>query len=253
MKKYKDLIIYLICAFLIPLAALGAQYLTANDMIRFVLYGIQAASPTISAVIVFCINGQLKERLAEMFRREHILPALLLPPLTVFAAMFPAKAVYCMIYGVPFETGDISASHFIIILWALIAEEIGWRGFLAPKLREYGTDRRLIPLITGVIWCLWHYHFFIQGSIDVPILLFFAGCVTESYIYGFFMDITAGNILSAMMYHFSWNLLLHAAAADPSENGGSIIPYLLIVINEILILAVFLIQRKKCGRGDTDS
>ncbi|MBQ4487119.1 MAG: CPBP family intramembrane metalloprotease [Oscillospiraceae bacterium] len=247
MKRHKDLAVFLLCAFLIPAVALGAQSLTGNAALRFVLYGIQAASPTISALIVFIMNGQLAEKIGGMFSRGHIPAAILLPPLTVCAVMFPAKTVYCIVTGTAFETGDITSARLIILLWALIAEEIGWRGFLAPKLMEYGADRRLIPLITGAIWCLWHYHFLIQGSIDVPIPLFFAGCVIESYIYAFFMELTCGNILSAMMYHFSWNLFLHIAAVGPSENGGSIMPYLLMVMIEAVITAVILIHGVKSG------
>ncbi len=129
-------------------------------------------------------------------------------------------------------------------IMALLAEEIGWRGYLEPWLEAYGLHRRIVPCIVGAVWCLWHYHFFLRNGIQVPMPLFFISCIVESYIYSFLMSVTNHNIVSAMIYHFAWNLLIHVTAISPVDNNGSLFPYIILVILEVLVLPVCLSVRK---------
>lgn len=237
-QEYKNLISFLIISFSLPFAAIVAQTIISNACICFVLYGIQAAAPTISAIVVLCWNKKAKISLSQMFSKEHLRMAVFLPFMIACTTMFLAKIIFCALFGRSFILGSISVTQFIIILWALWAEEIGWRGYLEPLLKSCGVDKRMVPCMVGVIWCLWHYHFFLQNGIEVPIFLFFISCIIESYIYSFLMNVTCDNIVSAMAYHFAWNLLIHIAALNPSDNNGSIFPYLILVILEILALPV---------------
>lgn len=170
--------------------------------------------------------------------------AVILPLILASTTMILAKLIFCVLSGRRFTFGSISITQFIIILWALWAEEIGWRGYLEPLLKELGVHKWVVPCIVGVIWCLWHYHFFLQNGIEVPILLFFVSCIIESYIYSFLMNITDNNIVSAMIYHFTWNLLIHITALNPGHNNGSVFPYIILVILETLTLLIFWSVRK---------
>lgn len=58
---------------------------------------------------------------------------------------------------------------FIGLISAL-GEEIGWRGFLVPRLKEkYGERKSLI--ISSLFWCLWHFPLIISGNYlsNIPI------------------------------------------------------------------------------------
>lgn len=243
-KEYKSLILFLFISFLLPFAAITAQKMISNNLICFVLYGMQAAAPTISAIIVLCLNKKVKIYFTQMFRKENLRMAIILPIIIACTTMILAKIIFCVLFGRDFILGSISIVQFIIILWALFAEEIGWRGYLEPLLKTYGVHEWIVPCIVGVIWCLWHYHFFIQNGIEVPIPLFFISCIIESYIYSFLMDVTRNNIVSAMTYHFMWNLLIHILAINPIDNSGNIIPYIILVGLEVLVLLVFWSIRK---------
>lgn len=224
--------------------AIVVQTLILNDFICFVLYGIQAAAPTISALVVLCLNKKVKTHFTQMFRKEHLKMAIVLPFVIACTTMILAKIIFCILFGRDFMLGNISIAQFIVILWALLAEEIGWRGYLEPLLKTYGVHKWIVPCIVGVIWCVWHYHFFLQNGIEVPIPLFFISCIIESYIYSFLMNVTCNNIVSAMTYHFAWNLLLHIMAVNPAQNNGSIFPYFILVILEALVLTVLKSIRK---------
>lgn len=242
-KIFKNLILFLLIAFLLPCVAVVAQTLITNGFIDFVLYGIQAASPTISAIIVLCLNKKAKTYFSQMFHKEYLIISIILPFIVACTTMFLAKIIFCILFEKDFILGNISISQFIILLWAFFAEEIGWRGYLEPLLKMCGFNKWLIPCAVGVIWCLWHYHYFLQNRIEVPILLFFISCIIESYIYSFLMSITY-NIVSAMTYHFAWNLLIHIVAINPIENNGNIFPYIILVILETLILIVLCSLKK---------
>lgn len=61
----------------------------------------------------------------------------------------------------------------------------------------------------------------------------------ESYIYSFLMEDTDNNIVSAMVYHFAWNLSLHVFAINPSDNNGDISPYVITAVIEAIVLIVY--------------
>lgn len=229
---------------MLPFAAVVLQAIISNDVVCLIIYGIQAAAPTIAAVIVIYFNKKMKTYFTQMFCKKHLGMAIMLPFLIACTTMFLAKAVFCILFGRSFVLGSISITQFIVILWALWAEEIGWRGYLAPLLKRCGVHKRIVPCIVGTIWCLWHYHFFLQKGIEVPIMLFYISCIIESYIYSFLMSVTGNNIVSAMTYHFAWNLLMHMVALKPVENNGSIFPYIILVILETLVLLISWSLRK---------
>ncbi len=76
----------------------------------------------------------------------------------------------------------------------------------------------LLPFFVGVIWCLWHYHYFMFDGMDVPLVWFFQSCIVESYIYGYLLELTDNNLIFAMIYHFVWNLFIHIFAMNPADN-----------------------------------
>ena len=166
-------------------------------MLKFVFYGIQAASPTIAALIVLRISGTCKEFGVKYFHFKHLLKASVLPVLIACFTMFMAKLIFCFVEKIDFTIGSVSAVQFVIILWALIAEEIGWRGYL--------------------------------------------------------LDLTDNNLVSAMLYHFAWNLFLHVFAINPNDNGGNALPYIILVFLEILIVFGLSLIVKKKGFIDKNS
>lgn len=239
MDKGSKMILFLLITFLLPLISIALQKMATNSAIQFILYGIQAASPSIAAIVVLVINGRCKEFFVKVFHTRHLAMSLMIPCVISCATMFLSKIIFSVWFNVDFALGCISGTQFIIILWALIAEEIGWRGYLEMLLRKEIARSWLVPFVVGIIWCLWHYHYFLINGVQVPILLFLFSCVIESYIYSFLMDCTEGNLISAMTYHFTWNLMLHLFAVNPSDNHGSIVPYEILAVLEVVVLLFF--------------
>ncbi|WP_277546533.1 CPBP family intramembrane glutamic endopeptidase [Brevibacillus laterosporus] len=88
-------------------------------------------------------------------------------------------------------------------------EEIGWRGYLQPKLTEtYGSKRAILG--TSIVWALFHYPFYLNGynedgNFIVTILLFTIMIFPLSVFIGWFR-FTSGSIWPAVLSHTMINL-----------------------------------------------
>ncbi|WP_426184322.1 CPBP family intramembrane glutamic endopeptidase [Microbacterium sp. TWP3-1-2b2] len=101
-------------------------------------------------------------------------------------------------------------------------EELGWRGFLLPALRQYGTWSAL--LISGIVWGLWHsplillgYNF---GITDLTgVLLMTAGCVAWGVLLGW-LRLRSASLWPAVFAHGAMNagggmiVWVHAAGTN---------------------------------------
>lgn len=100
-----------------------------------------------------------------------------------------------------------------------MGEELGWRGYLLPKLRIFLSDRTAL-IITGAIWGIWHLpvivmgHNYGTGYWGYPwlgILAMIVFCVVLGIIEGY-ISIKLESVIPAAMIHSTVN----AGAALPS-------------------------------------
>jgi membrane protease YdiL (CAAX protease family) len=96
-----------------------------------------------------------------------------------------------------------------------IAEELGWRGFLLPRLQTH-HNALVSSLIVGVIWAIWHIPmFFIKGNTQydrasqaglLPAILGFAVfAIAYSIQFTWVFNNTKGSLLLAAVMHGSLN------------------------------------------------
>ena len=209
----KEIFLYLSFVYGLPLICVLIMknvYVFKSGWLNFILYGIEAMTPTLSAMSVTMILTGRKGLL--LFLQKHYTKNIKVG-FIILAAMVP-MAIFCATKLVMLLIGcsaplivGISPRKLLIILWALIAEEAGWRGYLQGRINEkFGYI--VTPFLVGVIWALWHYHFYWAGAISVPIFLFATGCITESYGYYWITKKVKGNIIPASIWHFTGNLFI---------------------------------------------
>lgn len=239
--KTNDICMFLLLTFLMPFFFVLCQRTSVHPVLQLLFYGLEAASPSIAALLVQAKNRQLLSFFKKNFTGGKSGTALLFPCVFSLAPMLLARLC----------TGSSSSGHFlnydlqfIVIVWAFFAEEIGWRGYLRPYLKEHLEKEWYVPVITGIIWFLWHYHYFYQNGIEVPLLCFFIGCIAESFVYEYLLQWSDGNLLSSMMYHFSWNLCLHLFAINPADHAGNEVPYILMTLFEVCMVLLLLAHDK---------
>lgn len=113
---------------------------------------------------------------------------------------------------------------------AAFGEELGWRGFLVPALRRWGTWAALLG--SGVIWGLWHapiillgYNF---GRPDVTgVLLMTGGCVVLGALFGW-LRLRSASIWPAVFAHGAVNasaaMYLWFSAAGSKPDPALVLP-----------------------------
>jgi len=99
-----------------------------------------------------------------------------------------------------------------------LLEELGWRGFALPYLmRRYSP--LVATLIVGICWTFWHFPrevpSLISGQQSIPTLLlgqlqFMGACVGLSVVITYFVNITGGSVLPAIMWHGLFNYVFTA-------------------------------------------
>lgn len=240
-------VLFLALAFSLPLLFAVLRTRAEDGTLRLLLYGLQAAGPSLAALAAAARGGELVPFLARQLRARGALAACLIPFAAALAAMAAARGLSCALTGEAFAVRGVTPAQGLVILWALAAEELGWRGYLHPLLRASMGRPALAPLAVGLIWGLWHYHYVLFDGMRVPLVWFFLGCVAESCLYGYFLDRSGGNLLSAMSYHCSWNLFVHVFAIQPADNGGDPLPYVILMVLELLAACLVLAAGRPRG------
>jgi len=139
---------------------------------------------------------------------------------------------------------------FIVIFFlqqfvSLLGEEIGWRGYLLPKLLK--TKHWITSsLIIGLIWALWHLPlFYIQGrtQVSIPLLWYFIDLMASTIFFTWIFINTRGSVLIATLFHTSINTSTVLLPILPIAAGNSG-PFVLGVCLK-LIIAILVIFLKK--------
>ena len=164
--------------FLLPLVLPGSA---------IVAWMLAMFAPGLSAIIVtrFIAHESLATlNLRRLGPRRYYLWAWLLPPLlavvtlgmtllfgvgqldTGFSAIMAAlpaeaAAVPAWLIVLGQVVAAIALAPLINLVLGSMGEELGWRGFLLPRLLEIGRWRAI--LLSGVIWGLWHAPVILQG------------------------------------------------------------------------------------------
>jgi membrane protease YdiL (CAAX protease family) len=89
-----------------------------------------------------------------------------------------------------------------------LGEELGWRGFLLPRLQQK-HNALTSSLIVGVIWALWHLPLWLLPGYPwetLPFWAFALGAISQSVLHTFVLNNTGGSLLMASIIHFAANL-----------------------------------------------
>jgi len=117
-----------------------------------------------------------------------------------------------------FAEGTLYAAH------SAVGEEIGWRGYLTPKLfQKYSPFQ--ISLIIGVIWSVWHYPIIVLGlygtevSVFYQLVCFSLMIIGTNFIYTWFR-IKSGSLWTGLFLHSSHNLYIQHVFDPLTVNTG---------------------------------
>lgn len=263
MKKY-SLAIFFLLAYLFTWSNWLPQALTSRGIVSLQVPGfltlLSGYGPALAAIIVVAlVYGWQGPR--ELFGRllrwrvgiQWYLIALLLPVLITLLALSLnnltggaspdlSKAAF------PFGPAETPLWQKLLILFLVfilgfdgLGEELGWRGFVLPKLLE--TRSALSSsLLLGALWAVWHFPYALtRGTFlsAVPLHWFFINLLAISIIYTWIFIHTKGSLLPVLLFHAAGNTTGNLLPILPPSASDLRIYYFTIAINCILAALVY--------------
>jgi membrane protease YdiL (CAAX protease family) len=224
-----------------------------------------STGPFISAIIVTLIYRG-KSGLKELFRKvitwkvsvRWYFWALILPVIPQWIGLFLWAQLTGKELMLPTVTGYLSSWVQIALISTVyyITEELGWRGFMLPRILSMHTWIKS-SLLVGIIWSIWHYPFWITstwtitGSLIQVVLMVTASSVFAiglSVILTWIFKNTRGSILLAMLLHGSSQANLtkmYTTAGDLSLLGSSFIIVEAVSLSITVVLLLVVIRNQK--------
>ena len=173
-KKYAIVSYYILALFL----GAGTTYLVVQRVLPSGLILLAAASASLAGIIITGIADG-REGLKLLFGRLLIWRVSI--GYWLFAVLFLGVAVLVGLYLNPLfggETADFSniqplyqivPMFIIFVITAGLGEELGWTGFLTPRLQA-SYSALVSSLIRSVLWGFWHIPLFLFSGLDHPSL-----------------------------------------------------------------------------------
>ena len=133
----------------------------------------------------------------------------------------------------------------------LLCEEIGFRGYLLPKLLPLGRKRAL--LLSGLVFATWHMPLALLtpllpiGNPVIGLPLFYAAVVAGSFFYGY-LRLASGSIWPASIAHATHNsvsgmITIFTVTSTPLLVNGYLVGEFGIMITAAAAIAAALVSR----------
>jgi membrane protease YdiL (CAAX protease family) len=219
-----------------PLAAAGLGVLDAAPPSW--LHAVGAAGPAVGAVIVLSRAGgrtavaDLWRRTTDVRRIHGVWWLLVLSPLVLAVAVLAAMAPFG---GVQSARGPVLLAGVGVSLAYGLFEEIGWRGFLLPRLQGRHTAITAAGWVFAV-WAGWHLPMF---AYRLPGGLLAVGWLVGLYFGSVWMTVllngTRGSVLACALWHFSYDVA--------STSGAELSPVAPAAVTTLVIVGTLIAVR----------
>jgi uncharacterized protein len=192
------------------------------------LYLVGVFAPALVAVILTAGRDGV-DRVRTLLRRviawavppRYYVFAILFYPLTRLAGAALERIVLGTWPGASRESLGVMIVATFLSTPVQAGEEVGWRGFLLPRLSAR-VGLPVASLVVGIVWAAWHLPFFFMSGTDKtgqPFLAYGAGLTALSVAMAWLYWRTRGSLLLTMLMHATVNNL--RPMATPAVAAGS--------------------------------
>lgn len=191
----------------------------------------------------------------------YIISLLAYPVIMVLTVLVTALTSVSSVSGfLPGQYLQTALTALPIFLIFAIFEEVGWRGYLAPKLASLSFNRYLTAALVATVWTAWHVPYlrdltwvYTTEDLSTFIPRYYLLLFALSIVYGEIRCITA-SFWPAVLMHAISNAFGHPMAADyitvaaGKEYLGSVSTGLVIIAFTILLGVAIIQWRTKQAR-----
>jgi membrane protease YdiL (CAAX protease family) len=129
---------------------------------------------------------------------------------------------------------------FLLFNMLVNGEEIGWRGYVLPRL-QWRHNALISSLIIGVIWTTWHIPKFLVAGDSTPFGWYLIMTVARAILFTWVYNGTRGSLLLVTLFHAAVNTAYVFLPVAPHGVGQERIYVLAVVIECVAALAVTLV------------
>lgn len=129
---------------------------------------------------------------------------------------------------------------FFLVEILINGEEIGWRGYVLPRLQAKHSAL-VSSLILGVVWGIWHLPKFLSDFNVVAFAWFMLHIMAFSVLLTWLYNNTKGSLLMVAICHAASNtvsIFVPMASTVSSENMGAYIVYVLFEAAAAVIVSI---------------
>jgi len=148
-----------------------------------------------------------------------------------------------LIFNDPAEIYLVIPVFFLVLIFSVLGEEIGWGGFALPWLQDRFNAFHS-SLILGLIWAFWHLPlFWIPGDFhqQLPISWFILQTITLTIIYTWIFNATNHSLLIIILFHTASNTAFGVLPMLPEAANGSTHPAWILVILQLFAVCLLLL------------
>lgn len=148
------------------------------------------------------------------------------------------------------------AGQFIIRILFSLFEELGWRGYLEPRLLALGVPDLQRHLLVGSVWAVWHFPLILSTNYtNIPYVIFLPffviGVVIMSIIYGQLRKASETVWTSVLMHGIAnavaWAIIQGNLITFNNKLLAYITPESIIMILFFGILAFWMLYKRKAA------
>jgi uncharacterized protein len=208
--------------------------------VSFRWHGRQMGRSVLVAIGLPLVVGTLAYGAAFLFGLARFNP----PPFPVAASSPAAQFALNLLFA--------ATLGFLLVLPSTSGEEIGWRGYLLPRLVDARLGSRLPQpvLLTALIWAAWHLPVVLAGvyaagsSPFISSVLLVLAATQVGLIIGW-IRLSTGSIWPCILSHAAWNALINGGFTPAAQESAGRLwtgeTGILAVV--VLVPAVFLVRR----------
>lgn len=244
----------------IVLLSTGSLSVTPGiTVLQPILVFLGVASPSLVALFLLHQNGakeQIQKILKKVFQWKVSIRWYLFAAGFIVIIKLLVAGLHKMLTGLwpvfGTEPWYLMAGAVFISTWVQAGEEIGWRGFVLPRLTEK-LGLSLATLILGLIWAAWHLPlFFVPGASTYgqSFLLYTLQVTALSVALGWLYWRSGGSLLLTMLMHAAVNNTKNIVPSALNETtepyllNASLIGWLTVVLLWIFA-SIFLLHMRK--------
>ena len=148
------------------------------------------------------------------------------------------------------DLAQVAANLVTTFVIVGLFEELGWRGFLLPRLQH---RRRALDaaLLVGLAWLPWHLPELVSDPSQRPLLPFCVIIMAQSVILAWLYNSTSGSLPVVMLFHAAFNAFTKFFLADLQGNPQQAAWWALSILTAAFaVVVVWYAGSRSLVRGD---